>query len=132
MAVVALATDLLRLVGQHPTEQTQVLIHVLAVNRSTELYGANADQFCPERWLAGGADTEQRTKAANDLYTYLTFGAGSRMCFGKKLVMLELKMILYLLLKEYELLDDSVPLTMVSQFGVKPPADMTIRFAPRN
>lgn len=53
--------------------------------RNNAVYGADADEFRPERWLESG----EETVAAMERYEF-TFGYGSRGCIGKSLAFLEL------------------------------------------
>ena len=50
-----------------------------AMNRSTLTWGDDADEFRPERWLAGG-QLVNRTAAE-----FPVFNGGSRLCLGKKM-----------------------------------------------
>ncbi len=52
----------------------------------------DAEVFCPDRWLNG---------KSLDLYVFLPFLVGPRMCLGYKFAMLEMKMILIHLLKNF-------------------------------
>merc|ERR1712050_248121 len=63
--------------------------------RSTRLWGQDAAQFKPERWLA--MDTPP------DAYTYPVFHAGPRECLGKRLAMVEMKAFLLTVLREVKL-----------------------------
>ncbi|KAK3297423.1 cytochrome P450 [Chaetomium fimeti] len=55
------------------------------INRNRGVWGADAHAFRPERWLRGEGESEdgfaRRLRAMND--ADLSFGAGSRMCVGK-------------------------------------------------
>ncbi|KAK3995706.1 cytochrome P450 3A9 [Cladorrhinum sp. PSN332] len=65
--------------------------------------GEDLDQFKPERWLvtvANGKETFDGTALPN-----LIFGGGFRGCFGKKLAMRELKIIIAVLVMEFEFLE---------------------------
>jgi cytochrome P450 family 135 len=63
---------------------------VINIHHNAEFY-PNPDQFIPERWF----DATQ----FGEPITFLGFGSGIRSCFGKKLAVLSMKMILYVLLK---------------------------------
>lgn len=60
----------------------------------------DAAQYRPQRWHAAGPDHEL-TKAS------MPFGAGPRLCPGRYLAMLEMKMVLATLARNYELVDVS-------------------------
>ena len=54
----------------------------------------NVDQFYPERWL-------ERTNLPSE-YAYPHFNAGKRICLGKGLAMLEIKLGLAMILNEFD------------------------------
>jgi cytochrome P450 len=58
----------------------------------------DAAQYRPQRWRAAGQDHEL-TKAS------MPFGAGPRLCPGRYLAMLEMKMVLATLARDYELIE---------------------------
>lgn len=70
------------------------LYNIFAMGRSTEIWGDDADQFKPERWL----DIEYPS-----LYTYPVFNAGPRECLGRRLAQVEMKACLVRVLQSVEL-----------------------------
>ncbi|KAF1737478.1 Pisatin demethylase [Beauveria bassiana] len=63
----------------------------LAVGRSRQIWGADADVFRPERWLcASHADLTKMNKAADT-----HFGGGKFSCLGKPIAMMELHKTVY-------------------------------------
>jgi len=69
---------------------TLVSIPVSFINRSDALWGPDAKQFRPERWL----ETDDVTPQARELQGYrhlLTFGEGPKMCLGKLFAIAEIK-----------------------------------------
>ncbi|KAL4868711.1 hypothetical protein BDV12DRAFT_209023 [Aspergillus spectabilis] len=70
---------------------TQVLLCPYAINRSSELWGPDAGEFNPDRWL-----NPETGKANNDggmvsNYANLTFSHGPRSCIGQNFAKAELK-----------------------------------------
>lgn len=62
--------------------------------------GADAAQFRPARWLDGGVEgTRALNRAA------MPFGAGPRLCPGRYLALVEMKMVLSLIARNYTLVD---------------------------
>jgi len=69
---------------------TLLSVPVSFVNRSDALWGSDAKQFRPERWL----ETDDATPQARELQGYrhlLTFGDGPKMCLGKLFAIAEVK-----------------------------------------
>ena len=52
------------------------------VNRNTAVFGHDASEFNPHRWLKGNKAEMQRY--------FLTFGGASRMCFGRNIAFMEM------------------------------------------
>jgi len=68
--------------------------HPYAFNRSPSIWGADADVFKPDRWLGEKKNT--------NAFMFPTFSAGPRLCLGKSLALLEIKILLSLLLPRYK------------------------------
>jgi len=66
-----------------------------AMGRSRRLWGEDAAEFRPERWL--------EMDSPPDAYTYAVFHAGPRECLGKRLAMVEMKALLLMIVKEVQL-----------------------------
>jgi cytochrome P450 len=77
--------------------------YVLARNKS--VWGEDAELFRPERWLRDNRETEEefqeRLKRMNA--ADLTFGAGSRVCIGRNLGMMEVYKVMATLVARYEI-----------------------------
>lgn len=73
------------LCGHYLPEGTVVGCHAWSIHRRKELYGDDADNFRPERWLE--VPKEQARLMEMSLFT---FGAGKRACIGRNVAMLEL------------------------------------------
>uniref|UniRef100_A0A914LXT2 Cytochrome P450 n=1 Tax=Meloidogyne incognita TaxID=6306 RepID=A0A914LXT2_MELIC len=71
---------------------TNISIDSLTLHRDPKLWGEDAEEFKPERWLNGG-----------ELAFYYPFGGGPRICIGLRFAIMETKMILVRLLKTFEL-----------------------------
>ena len=63
-----------------------VIYSPYAMGRSKEIWGADALEFKPERFLSGEGSNVEPSQ-----YKYTTFNAGYRLCLGKPLAMLEIK-----------------------------------------
>uniref|UniRef100_A0A914MK33 Cytochrome P450 n=1 Tax=Meloidogyne incognita TaxID=6306 RepID=A0A914MK33_MELIC len=71
---------------------TNISIDLLTLHRDPKLWGEDAEEFKPERWLNG-----------EELTFYYPFGGGPRICIGLRFAIMETKMILVRLLKTFEL-----------------------------
>jgi cytochrome P450 len=77
-----------------------------------------ATEFRPERWLE---DVERRGEVHN-LKAFMPFGSGPRFCPGRQLAMLQIKMVLGMLCRDFELVKppDAEPLRDMYNFTVGP------------
>ena len=73
-------------------------VHAWVVHYNKGVYGADADCFRPERWLEA---SEEQHKAMEK--SFFTFGAGSRVCLGKNISMLEMSKFVPQLLRHFEM-----------------------------
>lgn len=67
---------------------TAISLSPWALHRSFALWGADAKEFKPERWLEGGKDIPREACA------YIPFGAGPRVCIGERFAKAELNCLL--------------------------------------
>ena len=74
---------------------------VLRSDSLSDKYFADASRFIPERWL----DADPARNAASASRVAMPFGAGPRVCPGRHLAMLEIKMALAVLLGRFEIVD---------------------------
>ncbi|KAJ7055863.1 cytochrome P450 [Mycena amicta] len=82
-----------------------VHIPIWAVNTSTELWGADALEFKPERW----DKTPEAVSAVPGVWANLfTFFAGPHNCIGFRFSLAELKALLFTLIRAFEI-DPAVP-----------------------
>ena len=66
--------------GQHIPKDTTIFIVPWAINASKALWGDDAREFIPDRWLGPG---KANTGGADTNYAYLTFLHGPRSCIGQ-------------------------------------------------
>ena len=91
------------------------------MGRDKRLWGADALEFKPERFLNKRAD----------VYKYTTFNAGPRLCLGKPLAMMEIKLVTAMLLMCFD-----VELAVPPEGGyltsiVLPMSGLAIKLTPR-
>jgi len=84
---------------------TSVGINPYVVNRNKDVWGSDADEFRPDRWLRYEDESDEAFQGRLKLFnaTDLTFGGGSRMCLGRHLALLETYKIVATLIGRYEI-----------------------------
>ncbi|KAN0112173.1 cytochrome P450 [Hyaloscypha variabilis] len=94
---------------------TVVGVNAWVIHRNKEVFGEDADRFRPERWLE---DDSKAKVMARNMYQ---FGAGSHVCIGKNISLLEMTKLIPQLLRTYDikLVDPDLVWTMNCQFFVK-------------
>ncbi|KAF1817023.1 cytochrome P450 [Eremomyces bilateralis CBS 781.70] len=88
-------------------KDTELVLCPWAVNRSPHLWGKNASEFVPERWIDfdAGAEKEGRpnnTGGAKSNYAQLTFLHGPRSCIGQNFAKAELRALTAALVGAFE------------------------------
>jgi len=81
---------------------TSIVISPFAMNRSAALWGADAEEFRPERWACG----EDGTATVESNYGFLTFLAGPRGCIGNVFAKVEFKCLLAAAIGKFEFEQD--------------------------
>lgn len=76
-------------------KNTTVTIPVLMIHRDKKLWGEDADEFNPLRFMNG------ITNAAKHPNAFLAFGLGPRTCVGQTLALLEAKTVMAMMLRKY-------------------------------
>ncbi|KAK7887926.1 hypothetical protein LTR67_009320 [Exophiala xenobiotica] len=79
------------ILGQFVPRGTKVIIAPWAVNHSSQLWGEDAGQFNPDRWMAPG---QANAGGAESNYAFLTFLHGPRSCIGMKFAVAEFACLL--------------------------------------
>ena len=86
---------------------TVVGMNPYVIGRNASVWGKDVDTFRPERWLrdeAGGESEDAFTaRLAMMNNSDLTFGAGSRVCIGKNLGLLEVYKVVATLAARYDI-----------------------------
>ncbi|TDL20266.1 cytochrome P450 [Rickenella mellea] len=95
----AIATDgVTKIHALHITKGTSIITAFGAVNRSKTIWGDDAYEWKPERWLSNTLPVKRVPGVYSSL---LTFSAGPRACIGFKFAELEMKCILSMLVSAY-------------------------------
>uniref|UniRef100_A0A8R1DUJ9 Cytochrome P450 n=1 Tax=Caenorhabditis japonica TaxID=281687 RepID=A0A8R1DUJ9_CAEJA len=81
--------------GEHVIDVgVRVEADVMSIQRSTEIWGPDANEFVPERWI---------NSSTRHVMSWIPFGAGPRECVGKRLAISEAKTALAHVLRRYNL-----------------------------
>lgn len=83
--------------GVHIPEGTSVGTMVMATHLSPAVFGDDAHEFRPERWLTGNAEELRRMDGA-----FMGFSRGKRVCLGQHIAILQMKKVLSALVREFE------------------------------
>jgi cytochrome P450 len=87
------------ILGQFIPKGTKVILAPWAVNHSKELWGDDAGEFNPDRWMAPG---QANSGGAVSNYAFLTFLHGPRSCIGLKFATAELAALLAVFVGTFE------------------------------
>lgn len=88
------------ILGQFVPSGTIIVIPPWAVNRSTTLWGPDAKEFKPERWMGPG---RANTGGADSNYSFVTFLHGPRSCIGQAFAKAEFACLLAALVGRFEM-----------------------------
>lgn len=93
----------------------QVQIPVLLINKSTKIWGQDADEFRPERWENIPAEASSIPGIAPNL---MTFFGGPRACVGHRFAVAEMKALLFHIVRGFEFRLAVEPSEVWSRTGV--------------
>ena len=68
-----------------------VKVPIRAINRSETLWGLDAKEFVPERWLDNEAGLTTKAKEVQGYHHLLSFSDGPRTCLGRAFALAEFK-----------------------------------------
>ncbi|CAD6192052.1 unnamed protein product [Caenorhabditis auriculariae] len=102
------------ILGGIPIEKdTFIWLDTWSIHRDTSVWGENAKDFVPERWL----DAEVKNNA------WIPFGHGPRQCIGMRLALMEEKLLLSHILRRYDLCvgaKTEIPLELYGTATIQP------------
>ncbi|KAI1784550.1 cytochrome P450 [Ganoderma leucocontextum] len=82
-------------------KDTSVVIGLLASNRNKAIWGEDAEEWKPERWMSPLPDSVGEAHVPGIYSNLMTFLGGGRACIGFKFSQLEMKVVLCLLLAKF-------------------------------
>ena len=104
------------LMGQPIKKGTFLTWPVWSLNRSTELWGDDADEFRPERWATNEIDKGETSDSKHDAYSFMTFGQGTRKCPGEHYTRVVMGCVLMTLMSRFRF---KIPESMFDLFERK-------------
>ncbi|EAT41568.1 AAEL006784-PA [Aedes aegypti] len=106
---------------------TSLWIPTIAIHNDPQYY-PNPEKFDPERF-------SDENKSKINPFAYMPFGVGPRNCIGSRLALMEMKLIMYYLLREFSFEPTEktqIPLKLVmSGFALQGEKDVWLEFKPR-
>ncbi|CAM8988748.1 unnamed protein product [Rhodiola kirilowii] len=75
---------------------TKILVSVYSQGRMEKIWGADCLEFNPERWIS---DKGEIVQVGSNKFT--AFGAGPRFCIGKDVALMEMKMAIVAIIRNY-------------------------------
>ncbi|KAI0716435.1 cytochrome P450 [Earliella scabrosa] len=88
---------------------TNVVIAIMACNRDKELWGEDAHEWKPERWMKPLPETIEKASIPGVYSNMMTFLGGSRSCVGFTFSQLEMKVVLSELVANFTFEQSDIP-----------------------
>ena len=88
------------ILGQYVPKGTRIILSPWAVNTATSLWGPDAAEFKPDRWMGPG---KANTGGAESNYAFLTFLHGPRSCIGQAFARSEFACLVAAMVGRFEL-----------------------------
>ncbi|KIK57096.1 hypothetical protein GYMLUDRAFT_773407 [Collybiopsis luxurians FD-317 M1] len=106
-AIIPLSKPLMGLDGMIMNEitvpkGTNIAVSILNSNRNTDLWGKDADEWKPERWLSPLPATVTDARIPGVYSHLMTFIGGGRSCIGFKFSQLEMKVVVSTLVESFK------------------------------
>jgi cytochrome P450 len=79
---------------------TAMIIPIWYINRAPELWGSDASEFKPERWIGENKKPNQNG-GANSNYDFMTFLHGPRSCIGQGFAKAEIRCLLAAMVRSF-------------------------------
>ncbi|KAL5476867.1 hypothetical protein ACEPAI_3053 [Sanghuangporus weigelae] len=83
-------------------KNTNVIVSIIGSNRSKIIWGEDAEEWKPERWLNPLPESVAKAHMPGVYSSMMTFIGGSRACIGFKFAEMELKTVLSMLLESFK------------------------------
>ncbi|KAF4340270.1 isotrichodermin C-15 hydroxylase (cytochrome P-450 monooxygenase CYP65A1) [Fusarium beomiforme] len=90
-----------RIGNQFIPEGTDMIVSIWYINRSEAIWGPDAAEFRPERWITDDGKPNQHGGASSN-YNFLTFLHGPRSCIGQGFAKAEMRCLLATMIRSFE------------------------------
>ncbi|KZT10043.1 cytochrome P450 [Laetiporus sulphureus 93-53] len=102
--------------GQTFKEGTWISVPIYTVHRSEAVWGENAHQFCPERWIEPDSARKKQMMDA-----FAPFSIGPRACIGRNLALMQLHIIVATIFHRYHfVVEDDAELAVHDALARRP------------
>ncbi|CAE6506371.1 unnamed protein product [Rhizoctonia solani] len=93
-----------KITGVPVKKGTRIFMSNVYFNRNRAIWGDNADEFLPERWIGNKIDevTQTGSRLPGVYSSMMTFGSGSYACIGFKFAVMEIKVMLAELVSKFK------------------------------
>lgn len=81
---------------------TSICYNVQALHRRKDIFGEDANEFRPERWLVEESEANKEKIAEMTRTTEMIFGYGKYQCLGKPIAWLEISKVLFEFLRHFD------------------------------
>ncbi|GMT20003.1 hypothetical protein PFISCL1PPCAC_11300, partial [Pristionchus fissidentatus] len=107
-------------------KDTWIEVDAYTLHIDKEIWGEDADEFRPERWLEPGFHVPQ--------HVYGAFGGGPRICIGQRLGLMEEKLVLAHLLRKWTIVKANPEQKELRVHGaiIVTPIEVPVRMVPRD
>ena len=118
--------------GERIPAGTDIMIPIWWLNRSLQLWGPDAAEFRPERWIDAETGKPNNNGGAGSNYALMTFLHGPRSCVGQGFAKAELRTLLaaWMLSFEFEMARPDEVLVPDGMVTVKPKGGLYLRVKP--
>ncbi|KAI1348863.1 cytochrome P450 [Xylaria sp. FL0043] len=118
------------LAGQVIPKGVTVVLSMWQMNRSPEVWGAEAGEFRPERWITAGKPNSNGGASSN--YEFLTFLHGPRSCIGQGFAKAEMRCLLASMIHNFswELAMDEKLIIPRGAITIKPANGLLLKLKP--
>lgn len=123
------ATKSTTILNHYVPKGTHIIFALSAVNKSTAVWGPDAAEFKPERWLGQG---RANTGGSSSNYAFMTFLHGPRSCIGQAFAKAEFACLLAAMIGrfEWELEDPDWKPDIKGGVTAKPKGGLHVRMKP--